>query len=121
MARILIVDDSPAQMYAIRQIIETDGHEILSAEDGKSGLSTALETRPDVILMDIVMPDMNGYQVTRKLRRDKITKAIPIIFVSTKSNEFDRAWGLRQGAVAYVTKPIDSKELLNAVQSALAG
>ncbi len=121
MARILIVDDSPAQMYAIRQIIEVDGHEILAAETGKSGLATAIESRPDVILMDIVMPDMNGYQVTRKLRRDKSTKAIPIIFVSTKSNDFDRAWGLRQGAVAYVTKPVNSKELLKAVHSALAG
>lgn len=121
MARILIVDDSPAQMYAIRQIIEVEGHEILSAENGQSGLDTAIQARPDVILMDIVMPDMNGYQVTRKLRRDKSTKAIPIIFVSTKSNDFDRAWGLRQGAVAYVTKPVNSKELLSAVQNALAG
>lgn len=121
MARILIVDDSPAQMYALRQIIEHDGHEILSADNGETGLDVALESRPDVILMDIVMPNMNGYQVTRKLRRDKTTKAIPIIFVSTKSNDFDRAWGLRQGAVAYVTKPVDSKELLDAVHSALAG
>ncbi len=121
MARILIVDDSPAQMYAIRQIIEHEGHEILSADNGESGLDVAIQSRPDVILMDIVMPDMNGYQVTRKLRRDKSTKAIPIIFVSTKSNDFDRAWGLRQGAVAYVTKPVDSKELLDAVHTALAG
>lgn len=121
MARILIVDDSPAQMYAIKQIIEPEGHEVITAESGKLGIETAKTTRPDVILMDIVMPDMNGYTVTRKLRRDSSTKAIPVIFVSTKSNDFDRAWGLRQGAVAYVTKPVDSKELLSAVHTALAG
>jgi len=121
MARILIVDDSPAQMYAIRQIIEVDGHEVLSADSGKSGLETAIKTRPDVILMDIVMPDMNGYQVTRKLRSDETTKAIPVIFVSTKDNEFDRKWGMRQGAVAYITKPVNSKELRFAVKNALAG
>jgi len=121
MARILIVDDSPAQMYAIKQIIEPEGHEVITAESGKSGIETAKNTRPDVILMDIVMPDMNGYTVTRKLRRDSTTKAIPVIFVSTKSNDFDRAWGLRQGAVAYVTKPVDSQELLDAVHTALAG
>lgn len=121
MARILIVDDSPAQIYSIKQIIEPEGHEIITAESGQSGIETAISTRPDIILMDIVMPDMNGYTAARKLRRDSVTKAIPVIFVSTKNNDFDRAWGIRQGAVAYVTKPVDSKELLDAVQTALAG
>ncbi len=121
MARILIVDDSPAQMYAIKQIIEPAGHEVLTAESGEIGIETAKTMRPDVILLDIVMPDMNGYTVSRKLRKDSSTKAIPIIFVSTKDKEFDRAWGMKQGAAAYITKPIDSKELLSAVASALAG
>ena len=121
MARILIVDDSPAQMFAIKKIVETDGHEVITADSGKDGVEAAQNTRPDVILMDIVMPDMNGYTAARKLRRNSATKAIPVIFVSTKSNDFDRSWGMRQGASAYVTKPVETKELLDAVHSALAG
>ncbi len=120
MARVLIVDDSEAQLYSLRRIVEGEGHQVITADNGEDGLKTAKVNQPDVILLDIVMPGMSGFQVSRKLRRDKETKGIPIIFVTTKNQETDRLWGLRQGASAYLTKPVDKGELLLAIGNALA-
>jgi twitching motility two-component system response regulator PilH len=121
MARILIVDDSPSQLLGIKRIVEKLGHETLSAEDGAAGVEVAKAERPDLILMDVVMPNLNGFQATRTISKNADTAHIPIILVTTKDQETDRVWGMRQGAKAYVTKPIKEEELLKALQEFLPG
>jgi twitching motility two-component system response regulator PilH len=111
MARILIVDDSPSQLLGIQRIVEKLGHEILTAIDGAAGVETAKAELPDLVLMDVVMPNLNGFQATRTLARDASTKHIPVILVTTKDQDTDRMWGMRQGAKAYITKPFSEDEL----------
>ena len=111
MARILIVDDSPSQLLGIQRIVEKLGHESLTAEDGAAGVEVAKRELPDMVLMDVVMPNLNGFQATRTLSREATTKHIPVILVTTKDQDTDRMWGLRQGAKAYLTKPFSEDEL----------
>jgi twitching motility two-component system response regulator PilH len=120
MAKVLIVDDSRAQLFSLKKLLEDWGHETLTAESGDQALEIAREEQPNVILMDVVMPGMSGFQTTRKLSRDQSTHGIPVIFVSTKNGEADRIWGMRQGATAYVTKPINPESLLTAISDAVA-
>ena len=121
MARILIVDDSPSQLMGIRRIVEKLGHEIVTAEDGASGVEVAKNTMPDLILMDVVMPNLNGFQATRSITREPSTKHIPIVLVTTKDQDTDRVWGMRQGAKAYITKPFSESELADMIQQMLGG
>jgi len=115
MARILIVDDSPSQVLGIQRIVEKLGHETFTATDGASGVETAKSVLPDVVLMDVVMPDLNGFQATRMLKKEAVTQHIPVILVTTKDQDTDRAWGIRQGASAYITKPFTEEELSIAI------
>ena len=121
MARILIVDDSPSQLMDIRRIVEKLGHEALTAEDGAAGVEAAKRELPDLILMDVVMPNLNGFQATRSISREPTTKHIPVILVTTKDQETDRMWGMRQGARAYLTKPFSEEELSEVIASNLGG
>lgn len=116
MALILIVDDSPTEVHVIRKALEKSGFQTATAGDGKEGVRLARELHPDLIFMDIVMPGMNGYQATRAIVNDPGTRAIPIVMVTSKGLETDKVWGLRQGAVDYMVKPV-SPDLL--VQKAL--
>ena len=111
MARILIVDDSPSQLMGIRRIVEKLGHDALTAEDGAAGVEAAKREIPDLILMDVVMPNLNGFQATRSISREATTKHIPVILVTTKDQDTDRVWGMRQGAKAYITKPFSESDL----------
>lgn len=120
MALILIVDDSPTEVHVMKSALEKHGFRIATAADGAEGVRIAREIRPDLIFMDIVMPGMNGYQATRALTNDPDTKAIPIVMVSTKGQEVDKIWGLRQGAVDYMTKPVSPAQLVAKAQSTLA-
>ena len=120
MTKVLIVDDSPAQLYCLRQIVEQAGHQTVTADCGEKAIELAEDENPQVILMDIVMPGMSGYQAKRKLGKAESTRHIPVIFVSTKDGEADRAWGLRQGAREYVTKPVNPNLLLTAISEAMA-
>jgi len=120
MAKVLIVDDSPAQLHSLRKIVEQGGYETVVADSGERAIELASHERPKVILMDIVMPGMSGYQATRRLVRDEVTCNIPVIFVSTRADETDRAWGMRQGARDYVTKPVNAQALLSAISAAMA-
>ena len=120
MAKVLIVDDSPAQVFTLKNLIENWGHVTISAENGDQAIAMARREAPDVILMDVVMPGMSGFQATRKLSKDSATRNIPVIFVSTKDGEADRVWGMRQGATAYVTKPVNPEKLLTAITEAIA-
>ena len=121
MPRILIVDDSPSQLMGIRRIVEKLGHEALTAEDGAAGVEMAKKELPDLILMDVVMPNLNGFQATRSITREPTTKHIPVVLVTTKDQETDRMWGMRQGARAYLTKPFSEEELSEVIASNLGG
>ena len=117
MAHILIVDDSPTDVRVLRGMLEKAGHVVSSASSAEEGISKARNESPDLILMDVIMPGMNGFQATRTLSRDEQTSAIPVVFVTTKNMETDRVWGLRQGAKGFVTKPVREADLLERVQS----
>ena len=120
MARILIVDDSPSQLLGLKRLVEKMGHEALTAEDGAAGVEAAKRELPDLVLMDVVMPNLNGFQATRSISKDPATAHIPVILVTTKDQDTDRVWGMRQGARAFVTKPVNEAELTKAVDEALA-
>jgi len=111
MARVLIVDDSPSQLVGIKKIVESLGHQVCTAEDGASGVEAAKRELPDLVLMDVVMPNLNGFQATRQISKDPTTCHIPVVLVTTKDQETDRMWGMRQGAKAYLTKPIKESDL----------
>ena len=115
MARILIVDDSPTQLIGIQRIVETRGHQTLTAEDGAAGVALAKAELPDLILMDVVMPNLNGFQATRQLSREGSTRDIPVVLVTTKDQDTDRMWGMRQGARAYLTKPFAEADLTDVI------
>lgn len=115
MARILVVDDSPTQLMAIRRVVEKLGHECLTAEDGAQGVEVAKAELPDLILMDVVMPNLNGFQATRTISRNAGTAHIPIILVTTKDQQTDKVWGMRQGAKEYITKPFNDAELSSVI------
>jgi twitching motility two-component system response regulator PilH len=121
MAKVLIVDDSETQLFSLTKIVEDAGHEVITATNGEEGVEKATAEIPDLILMDVVMPGLNGFQATRKISKNKSTADIPVIFVTTKDQETDRIWGMRQGASAYITKPVDKKTLLAAMKKALGG
>src|SRR6478672_5482238 len=121
MARILIVDDSPSQLMGIRRIVEKLGHEALTAEDGAAGVEAAKRELPDLILMDVVMPNLNGFQATRAISREPTTKHIPVVLVTTKDQDTDRMWGLRQGAKAYITKPFNDNDLAEVIGQLMPG
>ena len=119
MTHILIVDDSPTEIHVLQKMLERNGFETSAVTSGEDGVSSAKERRPDLILMDVVMPGMNGFQATRQLTKDPVTAKIPVIIVTTKNQETDRVWGLRQGAKDYITKPVDETVLLLKVKAAL--
>ena len=119
MARVLVVDDSPTEIFQFKEMLEKLGHEVLTAENGRDGVDLARTEQPDVVLMDIVMPDMNGFQATRQITRAEETAHIPVIIVSSKDQETDKVWGERQGAKGYLTKPVDAGELSTVVLSFL--
>ena len=121
MARILIVDDSPTEMYRLTGMLEKHGHEVLQAENGADGVALARQEKPDAVLMDIVMPGLNGFQATRQLTKDADTNMIPVIMITTKDQETDKVWGKRQGARDYLTKPVDEETLMKTVNAVLAG
>jgi twitching motility two-component system response regulator PilH len=121
MAKILVVDDSPTEVHVLRTLLEKRGYEVKTASDGKQAVDAAKSEKPDLILMDVVMPVLNGFQATRQIHRDPETEDIPIIMVTTKDQETDKSWGLRQGAVEYVVKPVDAKDLMAKIKSRLGG
>ncbi|NIP71707.1 MAG: response regulator [Gammaproteobacteria bacterium] len=119
MARVLIVDDSPTEIHVLKTMLEKNGFETLAATSGEEGIETAKKEKPDVILMDIVMPGLNGFQATRQLTKDEATSAIPVIIVTTKDQETDRVWGMRQGAADYITKPAVEADLVGKINAVL--
>jgi len=120
MALVLIVDDSPTEQHVIANMLENHGFDTVVASDGAEAITLAQSKRPDVILMDVVMKGMDGFRATRELSKDPTTASIPVVMVTTKDQESDKMWGLRQGAVDYLTKPFADDELVAAVQANLS-
>jgi twitching motility two-component system response regulator PilH len=120
MARILVVDDSPTLLSGTKKILESAGHEVISAICGEEGVDKAAKEKPDLIVMDVVMPGISGFQATRQITTNPDTKNIPVIMLTTKDQETDKVWAKRQGASDYVVKPPDKKELLTKIDALLA-
>jgi twitching motility two-component system response regulator PilH len=118
-ALILIVDDSPTEVHVMKKALEGSGYKTVVAGDGQEGVRLAREMHPDLIFMDVVMPGMNGYQATRALVNDPDTRRIPIVMVTSKGQQTDRIWGLRQGAVDYLVKPVSPDKLVEKAQITL--
>lgn len=115
--KILVVDDSPTERLALHEVLTRHGYEILTAENGEEAIAKSKTEKPDLILMDVVMPGMNGYQATRTISRNVATRNIPIIMCTSKGLETDKIWGMRQGAYDYLVKPVDHIELLARIRA----
>lgn len=109
---ILVVDDSPTDRKYLTDLLAKSGYQVTTAENAEQALAQVKQQRPDLVLMDVVMPGQNGFQATRTLSKDSATKDIPVIICTTKGQETDRVWGLRQGARDYVVKPVNQADLL---------
>ena len=120
MTRILVVDDTASHCQRVANLLMRHGFEVLMAKDADEGIEMASLTPLDLILMDVVMPGCNGFEATRRLRANPSTARIPVVFLSSKDQIVDRQWGLRQGAKAYLTKPVQETDLLQTLQRVLA-
>jgi len=109
---ILIVDDSATDRQYLSDLLAKNGYKVLTAQSADEALAKARQLRPDLVLMDVVMPGQNGFQATRTLAKDEATRQIPIIICSSKGQDTDRAWGIKQGARDYIVKPVSGPELL---------
>lgn len=119
MTRVLIVDDSPTETHVLKTMLEKNSYTILLASDGEEAISVCRSEKPDLVLMDVVMPGINGFQATRTLSRDPDTSSIPVIMVTSKNQETDKEWARRQGAVDYVVKPVVEDQLISKIQTVL--
>ena len=116
---ILLVDDSRTTLFALRRMLEQGGYRVIEARDGESGFDLAMSTSPDLALVDIVMPGMNGYQLTRRVRREKRDEPLPIILMSGSDQASDRFWGQRLGAEDFLAKPIPRGNLFHSIERVL--
>ena len=121
MAHILLVEDSPTDSMVFTSLLERNGHQVSAVGNAEDGLEMARRVKPDLVMMDIILPGMNGFQATRALSKDPKTRDIPVIIVSTKGMETDRVWGLRQGAKDYVVKPPNEQDLLKRIDALVSG
>ncbi|MCL2931902.1 MAG: response regulator [Trichodesmium sp. MAG_R03] len=119
MSKVLVVEDSVTQREMISQLLKSSGLAVTVANDGVEALGQLKNTKPDIVVLDIVMPRMNGYEVCRRIKSDPKTKDIPVVMCSSKGEEFDRYWGLKQGADAYIAKPFQPTELVGTVKQLL--
>lgn len=116
---ILLVDDSPTEMKVMQTALQGKGFNLVTANDGEEALAKVIQQKPDVVLLDVVLPKKNGFQVCRQLKTAPETKNTKVILVTSKSQDSDRFWGLKQGADEYLTKPFDAAQLLAAIQKHL--
>ena len=115
--KVLVVDDSKTELMFLTDLLQKKGMQVRTAENADEAFRRLAEEKPDLILMDVVMPGINGYQATRTISREETTRHIPIIMTTSKDQETDKIWGMRQGAVDYMTKPLDLEGLLRKIQA----
>ena len=114
---ILVVDDSPTDRQQLTDILSKGGYNVSTAASAEEGIAKVKAAKPDLVLMDVVMPGQNGYQATRELSKDDATKSIPVILCTSKNQETDKVWGMRQGARDYIVKPVDADELVTKIHA----
>ena len=119
MARIMIADDSATERKILKDALDSLGHEVLLARDGEEAERRFFEERPDVLILDVIMPKKDGYQICRKIKTDQSVRHIPVIMISSKNQKSDEYWGLKQGADRYFGKPFDVKSLVDTVRTYL--
>jgi Response regulators consisting of a CheY-like receiver domain and a winged-helix DNA-binding domain len=117
--RILIVDDSPTELALARSVLQQAGYQVRTATDGDQAIELADKETPDLVVLDVVMPRKNGFQVCRHLKMGAATKGVKVLMLSSKGQEADRFWAMKQGADLYMTKPFDARTLLTNVESLL--
>ena len=117
--KILVVDDSATDATLVSSVLKKNGYDVVNASSGEEGVEKAKETLPDCILMDVVMPGMNGFQATRSISQESSTANIPVIILSSKNQQTDKIWAQRQGAVDYMVKPVDEKALMDKLSELL--
>jgi twitching motility two-component system response regulator PilH len=117
--KLLIVDDSPTELKLIMEVFSGPEYTVVTASDGEEGVEKAKSEKPDLIILDVVMPKMNGFQACRTIKSEASTQAIPVILLTSKNQKSDEFWGKKQGADVYLTKPFDQAELLKAVSGLL--
>ncbi len=115
--KILVVDDSETERAYIHDILSKKGFDVILAKSGEEGVEKSKADHPDLIIMDVIMPGLNGFQATRTITRDDATKHIPVIICTTKGQDTDKVWGMRQGAVEYMVKPIKEADLLGKISA----
>jgi twitching motility two-component system response regulator PilH len=113
--KIMVVDDSPTERFFLEGLLSKQGYQVVTAENGEEAIAKAKQEKPDLILMDVVMPGLNGFQATRAISKDDETRHIPVIMCTTKGQETDKVWGMRQGAKDYIVKPVNQDELLKKI------
>lgn len=111
MSKILIIDDLATEVHIMKELVTSMGHQVVVANDGEAGYAMAKAEKPQLILLDVVMPKMDGFQTCRKIKKDPDLAKTPIILVTTKNQDTDRSWGLKQGASDFVSKPFDAQNL----------
>lgn len=119
MKKILVVDDSPTMRQLMLDALHGKGYQLFTANDGEEALQKAAKELPDLVLLDVVMPGKNGFQVCRQLKTDQATRHIKVIMVTSKNQKSDHFWGLKQGADAYLTKPFEAADLVQNVASCI--
>jgi chemotaxis family two-component system response regulator PixH len=117
MGTILVVEDTPSEMELMSFYLREGGYAVISANSAKEALDKAIEQRPDVIVTDVVMPGMSGFELCRSLKKHPVTAKVPIVICTSKDQEIDRLWGMKQGADAYITKPFNREQLIRVVKS----
>ncbi|MBT9612399.1 MAG: response regulator [Burkholderiales bacterium] len=115
MSKIMVVDDSPTERHFLGELLTKQGYQVVMAESGEEAMEKAKQLKPDLILMDVVMPGLNGFQATRAITKAEETKNIPVIMCTSKGQETDKVWGMRQGARDYVVKPVNKDDLLRKI------
>jgi len=120
MGTILVVEDTRSEMELMSHYLRESGYIVINADSAREALNKAIEQKPDVIVTDVVMPGMSGFELCRSLKKNPVTAEVPIIICTSKDQEIDRLWGMKQGADAYVTKPFTREQLVRAVK-AIAG
>jgi twitching motility two-component system response regulator PilH len=111
MSRILVVEDSPTALYMVAELLAREGYDVIKATDGEEALRLAAQEQPQLILLDVILPKLNGYQVCRQIKAALETRHIPVVMITSKAKDKDRDWGIEQGADGYVVKPVDSSAL----------
>ncbi|MGK7876647.1 MAG: PleD family two-component system response regulator [Xenococcaceae cyanobacterium] len=120
MIKVLVVEDVPSEQELISSYLREGGYNVINANDGKEALNKTIEEKPDVVVTDVVMPGMNGFELCRSLKKNPATQNLPVVVCTSKNQDLDRLWGMKQGVDVYLTKPFTQEEIIRAVKSVVA-